>query len=113
MSHFALKDLEDMFANMRAQTRWDIDGELLWGYFFTDPNTRKLEQLSEHLTAHGYRLVLIYPTDDRSTHILHVERVEKHTPQTLFTRNGEFERLAGEFNLQSYDGMDVGPASMR
>ena len=104
-----LHQMEEMFANMRAKTKWDVDGELLWGYFFTDPDTNKLERVSQRLTTTGYRLVLIYPTDDKSTHVLHVERVEKHTPQTLQTRNGEFEKLAAEFGLESYDGMDVGP----
>jgi hypothetical protein len=40
---------------------------------------------------------------------LHVERVEAHTPQTLFARNAEFYLLADEFEVESYDGMDVGP----
>jgi len=101
--------MEEMFANMRAQTKWDVDGELLWGYFFTDPDTNLLERASERLTTSGYRLVQIYPTDDKSTYVLHVERIEKHTPQTLQIRNGEFEKLAAEFGLESYDGMDVGP----
>jgi hypothetical protein len=104
-----LQQMEEMFANMRAKTKWDVDGEMLWGYFFTDPDTNKLERVSHRLTATGYRLVLIYPTDDKSTHVLHVERVEKHTPHTLQARNGEFEKLAAEFGLESYDGMDVGP----
>jgi len=104
-----LQQMEDMFANIRAKTKWEVDGEMLWGYFFTDPDTNKLERASQRLTASGYRLVEIYPTDDKSTHVLHVERIEKHTPQTLQTRNGEFEKLAAEFGLESYDGMDVGP----
>ena len=104
-----LQQMEEMFANMRAKTNWDVDGEMLWGYFFTDPDTNKLSRASERLTASGYRLVRIYPTDDKSTHVLHVERVEKHTPQTLQTRNGELEKLAAEFGLEAYDGMDVGP----
>jgi len=104
-----LQDLEEMFANMRAKTKWDVDGEMLWGYFFFDPDTNKLERVSQRLIASGYRLVQIYPTDDKSSCVLHVERVEKHTPQSLHARNGEFERLADEFNLECYDGMDVGP----
>jgi Regulator of ribonuclease activity B len=104
-----LQQMEQMFANMRAQTKWDVDGEMLWGYFFTDSDTNKLERASQRLTASGYRLVKIYPTDDKSTCVLHVERIEKHTPQTLHARNGEFEKLASELGLESYDGMDVGP----
>ncbi len=104
-----LQQMEQMFANMRAETKWDVDGDMLWGYFFTDPDTNKLERGAKRLTASGYRFVRIYPTDDKSTCVLHVERIEKHTPQTLQVRNGEFERLASELGLESYDGMDVGP----
>ena len=28
-----------MFANMCADTKWDVDGEMLWGYFFTDTDS--------------------------------------------------------------------------
>jgi hypothetical protein len=108
-STMTLQQMEQMFANMRAQTKWDVDGEMLWGYFFTEPDTNKLERVSHRLTASGYWLVQIYPTDDKSTCVLHVERIEKHTPETLHACNGEFEKLASEFGLESYDGMDVGP----
>jgi hypothetical protein len=104
-----LQDLEKMFANMRAETKWDVDGEMLWGYFFTDTDPKKLERVVQPLTNAGYRFVSIYETDDKSTHFLHVERVEKHTPQTLHARNAEFYKLAEEHGLDSYDGMDVGP----
>ena len=105
-----LQQLETMFANMREQTKWDLDGDMLWGYFFTDPDPKKLEPVAKHLSAAGYRVVAIYPTDDRSTHALHVERVEHHTPKTLHARNQEFEALATKFRIATYDGMDVGPA---
>jgi hypothetical protein len=108
-----LEELEHMFANMRAETKWDVDGEMLWGYFFTDPDPKKLERLVQPLTNAGYHFVNIYETDDKSTHFLHVERVEKHTPQTLYARNAEFYRLADEYGLESYDGMDVGPVEKK
>jgi len=109
MSKITLQDLQDMFANMRADPKCDVDGDLLWGYFFTDPDPKKLDPVAEHLGRSGYRVVSIYEADDKSTHFLHVARVETHTPQTLHARNEEFERLAGEFDLECYDGMDVGP----
>ena len=101
--------LEDMFSGMRAKTKWNVDGPMLWGYFFTDRSTEKLERAATYLTAQGYRLVGIHETDDRSTRVLHVERGEAHTPQTLFERNEALYKLASEFGLDSYDGMDVGP----
>ena len=108
-----LKDLEDMFANMRDKTEWDVDGEMLWGYFFTDTDPKKLERVVEPLTNSGYLFVSIYETDDKSTYFLHVERAEKHTPQTLHARNAEFNKLAEKFGLESYDGMDVGPVEKK
>jgi len=106
-----LEDNERMFENMRSNPGWNTDGELLWGYFFTDPDPKKLERLVDPLTRAGYRFGSIYPTDDGSTYFLHVEKIEKHTPQTLHLRNSELYRLAEEYGLESYDGMDVGPVS--
>lgn len=106
---FTLEEMEDMFANMRTKTKWDLDGDMLWGYYFTDVDRGKLERAAEQLTRRGYHFGSIYQTDDKTTYVLHVERIEKHTPQTLQARNMEFYRLAEEFELDSYDGMDVGP----
>ena len=36
MSHIPRSDLEQMFEGIRAQTKWNIDGDMLWGYFFYD-----------------------------------------------------------------------------
>jgi hypothetical protein len=106
------KQLEDMFTNMRTDTKWNVDGILLWGYFFTDSNLGKLEKAAEYLVQCGYHFARTYKTDDGHTYVLRVEKAEKHTPQTLYARNGEFERLAHEFCLESYDGMDVGTLSL-
>jgi hypothetical protein len=101
--------LEEMFSGMRANTTWNVDGPMLWGYFFTDPTLEKLEKTAAYLTAEGYRLVGIHETNDGSKRVLHVERVETHSPKTLFARNAALDNVANEFELDSYDGMDVGP----
>jgi len=36
--------LEDMFDNMRAKTKWNVDGPMLRGYFFMDPKRRQVEE---------------------------------------------------------------------
>jgi regulator of ribonuclease activity B len=105
-----LAQMEDMFQNIRAKTKWNVDGDLLWGYFFMDPQPEKLRPLGEELAAAGYRVVNLYPSPNGRTHVLHVEKVETHTPQSLHQRNLEFYRLADKFGVSSYDGMDVGPA---
>ncbi|MCP5259880.1 MAG: ribonuclease E inhibitor RraB [Burkholderiaceae bacterium] len=52
----------------------------------------------------------VYPADDKGTFFLHVEKIEHHTPESLNHRNREFYELANQFQLESYDGMDIGPA---
>jgi hypothetical protein len=101
--------LDEMFALMREEAPFDVDGELLWGYFFTDADKKKLRPLLDELLASGYQEVGLYRTDDRQTYFLHVERVEKHTPISLDARNHELQQLAERHGIESYDGMDVGP----
>ena len=100
-----------MFADMRAKTKWNIDGPLLWGYFFLDPSVEKLKQASANLEASGYRVVSLEKVATKQVFRLHVERVETHSPESLNARNDEFYALADKFSLSSYDGMDVGPAT--
>lgn len=102
--------LEQMFANLRTRTTWNIDGPLLWGYFFYDASEQKLGRAAEALTAQGYTLVGIEQPPGTLLYRLHVERVERHTPDSLHARNQALYQLAEKFGLQSYDGMDVGPA---
>ncbi len=103
--------LEDMFSRMRAETKWNVDGPMLWGYFFTDRSAEKLERAATILVPQCYRFVTIREDDDGSTRWLHVEREELHSPQSLFARNEALYKLADELGLDKYDGMDVGPAA--
>jgi Regulator of ribonuclease activity B len=110
--------LQDMFDYMRARARWSIDGVCLWGYFFTDYSRERLMTAVPALERMGYRFVDILdkPTpqdDDQLILYLHVEREEQHTVDSLDTRNRELERFAAEFQLEHYDGMDVGPITRR
>lgn len=100
-----------MFADMRAKTKWNIDGPLQWGYFFFDPSVEKLKQVSANLEVSGYRVVSLEKVANKQVFRLHVERVETHSPESLNARNDEFYALADKYSLASYDGMDVGPAT--
>jgi hypothetical protein len=111
LAQIPLEQLEAMFGKMSGESGWNTRGELLWGYFFTDPQSKRLKPLAARLVELGYRLVSIYETDDRSVYFLHVERVEAHTPRSLFERNAELNALASQFGVAAYDGMDVGPVS--
>ena len=105
-----LSQLEAMFSNMRAKAPWNVDGPLLWGYFFFDSNPSKLQQAAVELQASEYKLVSVEQVPGRNMFRLHVEKVEVHSPLSLHNRNTEFYALASKFGIASYDGMDVGPA---
>jgi len=108
-----IEQLEEMFSNMREHTDWDVEGELLWGYFFTDADPEKLEKAAVTLDEMGYDVVEIFQSEDDedpsiTDYVLHVERIEPHTPKTLFERNNELIAFAAAQGLESFDGVDVG-----
>ena len=110
------ESLDEMFANMATDTPWDLTKPMLWGYFFTGLSNEKLERSAPLLLAQGYRLVDIYLADKEESNEadlwwLHVEKVEIHTVDSLHNRNIELYRFADEQGIDSYDGMDVGPAA--
>ena len=55
--------LVDMFEGMRTQTPWDVDSNLLWGYFFTSKDHAALERLSKDLVTLNYQFVELRPGD--------------------------------------------------
>ena len=107
-----LSKLELMFSEMRRNTKWNVDGPLLWGYFFVDSSRARLSNLAERLQADGYKLVELRPAVDSTImHQLHVERIETPTPESLHARNAQLYSLVAELGVASYDGMDVGPVN--
>lgn len=111
-----LEALEEMFANIRANTDWNMDGPMLWGYFFRDCSEDKLRTLVSILEQQGYRYVDMYipalNEGEEEYFFLHVEKEEVHSPITLHERNQYIYALVEEYKLDSYDGMDVGPIQL-
>ena len=114
-SHIPRSDLVQMFAGIREQTKWNIDGDMLWGYFFVDTSRERLAEAAQELQSQGYRFVDLHETEQDGKadgkFVLHVEKVERHTIDSLDARNAELDAFATRHGLQSYDGMDVGPVT--
>ena len=110
----SIEVLESMFDNIREDAPWNIDGPMLWGYFFKHGTETKLRELVPALEAQGYRLVDIStPAGEAAqegvAYILHVEKTEIHSVQSLHARNQQLAAFAAQHQIDSYDGMDVGP----
>ena len=110
METITLQQLQEMFAGLRSETDWNIDGEMLWGYYFTASAPEVLESVAETLSERNFDISEIFESDDEPIFILQAERLEKHTPESLFALNAELEAVAAKFAGVEYDGMDVNPA---
>jgi ribosomal 50S subunit-associated protein YjgA (DUF615 family) len=108
------EQLQEMFDSMRQKTKWNVDGPMLWGYFFTNKSRAPLKKAADDLSALGYRFVDLSKRTTKGEPVvwwLHVEKVETHSVETLHQRNRELTEFAKKWRLDSYDGMDVGPAN--
>ena len=105
-----IEQLEQMFESMRTESKWNVDAPMLWGYFFTDSKMDPLREVAIHLTKEGYRYAGSHQADEKPTYVLHMEKVERHSPQSLYERNVYLDGVAKRFGVGAYDGMDVGPA---
>lgn len=106
------EQIDEFFKETRAlhqeeRIEWSIDGECRWSYYFIDSKRENLIPLADHLEAEGYDIAAIDESDDDGEYFLQVDKLETHTPDSLFKRGEEFETLAEQFNVADYDGMDV------
>lgn len=85
----------------------DTKQNLLYGYFFFDRDKSKLEKLKNELTKQSYKFVVL-DKKDNGEFMLHVEKIEKHTRQSLYDREQKLRQLATNYGVSSFDGFDVG-----
>ena len=109
-----IKEIKEIFSEAEREQGWNVTGEMLYSFYFVDESVEKLEKLGEHLEKEGYTFVNIYELGDEENneptgeYLLHLDRVENHTPESLAERNLEFEKLAEEFEIETYDGWEFG-----
>jgi hypothetical protein len=109
-------ELQEMFDTISENTDWDMSGDMLWGYFFTDTDRSDLERAAPFLEEMGYSFGSIYLADKETPNDpdfwwLHVEKIETHSVESLDRTNLILYEFAKRHDLDSYDGMDVGPIS--
>ena len=102
------KRFSKTFNYLRKEANWDFSKEMLWGYFFTDPDRSKLESFAQLLEKKGYKTVQVYPMDAGDHWWLHVERIETHTANSFSSRQQELSELSESAEIEAYDGWDVG-----
>jgi hypothetical protein len=104
------KQLTYIFDQMKRETKWQPEkNDMLWGYLFTDKNKTNLEKAANKLKAQGYTIKEIRKDEEKDFFWLHMEKIEKHTVDSLQDRNKTLNTFAQENGIESYDGWDVGP----
>lgn len=109
-----LEGIGEIFDTARTEDKWNLDEEMLYSYYFVDESIEKLEKLGLKLEEDGYDFLDIFELGDEESeeptgeYLLHIDKVEVHTPETLAARNVEFQKLAGEYDIESYDGWEFG-----
>lgn len=109
-----IEGIKEIFADAKTEDGWDLSEEMLYSFYFVDESVEKLEKLGLKLEADGYDFVDIFELGDEETeestgeYLLHIDKVEIHTPESLAARNVEFGKLAGEYELKTYDGWEFG-----
>ena len=110
-----LAGIKEIFNEAQTADGWNAESEpMLFSYYFVDTDVDKLEKLGLKLEADGYDFVDVFELGDEQTdestgeYLLHIDKVETHTPESLAQRNVEFQTLADEYEIATYDGWEFG-----
>ena len=102
----------DFFEDLKEGDDFNIDGKVLWSYFFLDKNKKKLQDFTIKLEQLGYEFDSIFEAEkvnkeDDIEYYLQVTKIEHHTIDSLNDLNMAFSKLAEENDINHYDGFDV------
>lgn len=109
-----IEGIGQIFAAAKKEDNWNTNEEMLYSYYFVDKDVDKLEKLGIYLEENGYDFIDIFELGDEETgestgeNLLHIDKEERHTPQSLAERNVEFAKLAAEYEIETYDGWEFG-----
>lgn len=102
------KDIAALFEKMR-KAGWNMEQELAWGYFFKHESIEPLQKLAVLLAQQGYEVLDINQSFPDKMYWLQLEKIEQHSISSLHARNQQLYQLAEQYNIHTYDGMDVSP----
>jgi tetratricopeptide (TPR) repeat protein len=100
------ENIDTIFRSLELQGV-NTNKPLLYGYYFVDNNKIKLEKLKDLLLGKNYMFVDIVELSGNE-YQLHIEKVETHSRETLLKQLCEFDELASNNKIKSFDGWDVG-----
>lgn len=109
-----LEGINELFEAARTEDGWNLDEEMLFSYYFIDTDVDKLEKLGLKLDEEGFDYIGVYELSEEDSDepsgefMLHIDKTEIHTPESLAQRNVELQKLAEENGIDTYDGWEFG-----
>lgn len=109
-----IEGIREIFAEAKREDDWDTSEPMLYSYYFVDKDADKLDSLGVALEEKDFDFIGVYELGDEETDastgefLLHIDKVEAHTPESLAQRNVEFQKLADEYGITTYDGWEFG-----
>ncbi|MDQ6788799.1 MAG: ribonuclease E inhibitor RraB [Acidobacteriota bacterium] len=106
--------IKEIFAEAQQEDNWKVDEPMLYSYYFVDSDPDKLESLGVALEETDYDFIGVFELGDEETeestgeYMLHIDKTEAHTPESLAQRNVEFAKLAEDYKITTYDGWEFG-----
>lgn len=109
-----LEGVREIFAAAEKEDGWNLQEKMLFSYYFIDESVEKLEKLGNKLEADGFEFIDVFELGDEQTeestgeYLLQIDKIEIHTPESLARRNVEFQKLADDYEIASFDGWEFG-----
>ncbi len=109
-----IEGIREIFAEAQQEDNWKVDEPMLYSYYFVDSDPDKLESLGVALEEKDYDFIGVFELGDEETdestgeYMLHIDKTEVHTPESLAQRNVEFAKLAEDYKITTYDGWEFG-----
>ena len=100
---------QGVFDAIEHNSKWKMNSNMLYGYYFKNPHRFPLEALSFILRLGGHRVVDIHQSEKSHLYWLHVEKIEIHNLDTISIKDVRLQRMGNLFLQSDYDGWDVGP----
>jgi hypothetical protein len=101
-----LDHIREIFSRMTAGG-WNVADQLQFGYFFFNSTREPLEAAEKWLSEKGYKAESYHQTEG-GTWVRQLSKIEVHSPESLHKRNQAMNDLAEHFEIELYDGWDVG-----
>ena len=109
-----LEGIREIFEIARTDDGWDLQAKCSSAFTLLTKRSKNLKSSNRISNNQGFDLIGIFELGDDETgeatgeYLLHVDKVESHTPESLAARNVELQKLADEHGVESYDGWEFG-----